>query len=135
MGLRQESEQKHPRQRLAALSQSKADILVFWMHPSRFPFTCHPHQAAASQQCHCLLSNVPQQPQPLCCPGKSRRWAWDIYVSIWVPRCKPNPRLPFADSFLTSKQKNKSAERSALQIHRQGLKTTSKNEEKKRKQG
>lgn len=27
-----------------------------WMHPFRFPFTCHPHQAAASQQCHYICS-------------------------------------------------------------------------------
>lgn len=71
------------------------------MHPSRFPFTCLPHQAAASWRCHCLLFNVSQQPWPLCCPGQSRCWAWDTHFSVWVPRCKHNPRLPFADSFLT----------------------------------
>lgn len=27
-----------------------------WMHPSRFPFPCHPHQAAASQQCRYVCS-------------------------------------------------------------------------------
>lgn len=82
MDLRQEPEQKHPRQRLAALSQSKAAVLVYWMYPSRFTFTSVPHQPAASQQRHRLLFIVPQQPQPLCCLGKSRQWAWDIHISI-----------------------------------------------------
>lgn len=132
MDLKQDSEQKHPRQCPAALSQSKAAILVFRMHPSRFPFTCHPHQAAASRQCHCLLFNVPQQPQLPLLPWQEQAVGLGHIRLYLGPQVQTQPQASRCWLLLNLelKQKNKSAERSALQIHRQGLQTASKNEKK-----
>lgn len=132
MDLRQESEQKHPTRCLAALSQSKTAILVFGCIPLGFPSPAIPTKllpassAVISVQCATAAptSLLPWQGQAV---GLGHTC---LYLGPQT-QTQPQASLCFFPLYLEVKHKNKSAELSALQIHRQSLQTPSKNEKSK----
>lgn len=100
MDLRQESEQKLPRQRLAAPSQSKAAILVFKCISPGFSSPAIPTRLLPADSATAFCSTC-RSSLSLSAALARLGSGLGTYVSIRVPRCKHNHRLPFADYLLT----------------------------------